>query len=93
MTDGELALLEQLWCGAMPMKQIAMTMGYSRNTIADVTKRNRERFPLRRRNFTKEERNHWADRVLSGEIGTFEAARMAGVTPQTICKWKKRRAQ
>ena len=91
MTEGELALLEQLWSGAMRIEQIADTMGYSRRTIVEVTKRNRERFPLRRRNFTKEERNHWADRVLSGEIGTFEAARMAGVTPQTICKWKRER--
>ena len=91
MTDDELALLEQLWCGAMRIEQIADTMGYSRRTIVEVTKRNRDRFPLRRRNFTKEERNHWADRVLSGEIGTFEAARMAGVAPQTICKWKRER--
>ena len=91
MTEDELALLEQLWSGAMRIEQIATEMGYSKSTIADVVKRDRKRFPLRRRNFTQSERDRWADRVLSGEIGTFDAACMAGVTPQTICKWKRER--
>jgi len=91
MTDGELALLEQLWSGAMRIEQIADTMGYSRRTIVEVTKRNRDRFPLRRCNFTQDERDAWADRVISGELRTVDAARMAGVAPQTICKWKRER--
>lgn len=92
MTDSELTLLDQLWSGAMRINQIADVMGYSRQTIVDTTRRYRERYPKRHKAFTQSERDLWADRVLSGELGTFEAARMAGVTPQTICQWKRRRA-
>jgi len=78
----------------MRIEQIADTMGYSRRTIVEVTKRNRDRFPLRRRNFTKAEHALWADRVLSGELTQRKAARMAGVTPTAIYYWcRERRAR
>ena len=91
MTEAELRQLDELWAGAMPIKQIARVMGYSPWTIGYVTRQRRGRYPLRRRSFTQSERDMWADRVLSGELRQCEAARMAGVTEMTIYKWKRER--
>ena len=94
MTEAELRELDALWAGSMPIKQIARVMGYSTWTIGYVTRQRRGRYPLRRKSFTQSERDAWADRVLSSELTQREAARMAGVTEQTIYKWaRERRAQ
>lgn len=87
MTEAELRELDALWAGALPIKQIARVMGYSVWTIGYVTRQRRGRYPLRRKSFTQGERDAWADRVLSGELRSCEAARMAGVTEQTIRNW------
>ena len=91
MTEAELRQLDELWAGAMPIKQIARVMGYSPFTINYVTKTRRGRYPLRRKSFAQSERDAWADRVLSGELRQCDAARMAGVTEMTIYKWKRER--
>lgn len=91
MTNDELMTMADLWDAGTSVAQIAREMGYSRHTIAYVAYHDRELFPRRHKSFTQGERDRWADRVLSGELGTFEAARMAGVTPQTIWRWKSRR--
>lgn len=92
MTEAELRQLDELWAGAMSIKQIARVMGYSPFTINYVTKTRRGRYPLRRKSFTQSERDAWADRVLSGELTMREAARMLGVHEMTIYKWTKGRA-
>ena len=91
MTEDELRQLDALWSGSMPIKQIARVMGYSPWTIGYVTRQRRGRYPLRRKSFTQLERDAWADRVLSGELRQCDAARMAGVTKQTIYKWARER--
>lgn len=91
MTEAELRELDALWAGSMPIKQIARLMGYSTWTIGYVTRQRRGRYPLRRRSFTQDERDAWADRVLSGELRTVDAARMAGASEQTIYKWARER--
>lgn len=91
MTEAELRQLDALWAGALPIKQIARKMGYSIWTIGYVTRQRRGRYPLRRRSFTQDERDAWADRVISGELRTVDAARMAGVTEQTVYKWARER--
>lgn len=92
MTEAELRQLDALWAGALPIKQIARVMGYSPWTIGYTTRQRRGRYPLRRKSFTQDERDAWADRVLSGELRSCEAARMLGVSEQTIYNWKRRRA-
>ena len=91
MTEAELRQLDELWAGAMPIKQIARVMGYSPWTIGYTTRQRRGRYPLRRKSFTQDERDAWADRVISGELRQCDAARMAGVTEQTIYKWARER--
>ena len=90
MTEQELALLERLWRGAMPIKQIARHMGYSADTIMVNTARHRERFPKRRKSFTQDERDQWADRVLGG-MDAADAARRAEVAVSTINRWARER--
>lgn len=91
MTEQELALLEQLWRGSMPIKQIARHMGYSVDTIRVNTGRHRERFPKRHKSFTQEERDQWADRVLSGELTPIRAAVLAGCGASAVRKWARAR--
>ena len=91
MTEQELALLERLWRGSMPIKQIARHMGYSVDTIRVNTGRHRERFPKRRKSFTQKERDQWADRVLSGELDAADVARSAEVAVSTIHRWARER--
>ena len=94
MTTGELRRMAELWAGAMPVKQIAQKLGYSPSYIRDVAHRNREMFPARHRRRPKAERDQWADRVISGELGVRECARQAGCNPVTVRKWARdRRAQ
>ena len=90
MTEQELALLERLWRGSMPIKQIARRMGYSADTIRVNTARHRERFPKRRKSFTQDERDQWADRVLGG-MDAADVARRAGVAVSTINHWARER--
>ena len=90
MTEQELALLERLWRGSMPIKQIARRMGYSVDTIRANTRRHRERFPKRRKSFTQDERDQWADRVLGG-MDAAEVARRAEVAVSTINRWARER--
>ena len=92
MTEEQLRELDGHWAAGMPIKQIAWLMCYSYDTIVDVLKKDRKRYPLRRKSFTQDERDAWADRVLSGELRSCEAARMLGVSEQTIYNWKRRRA-
>lgn len=91
MTEAELRQLDELWAGALPIKQIARVMGYSPWTIGYTTRQRRGRYPLRRKSFTQEERDQWADRVISGELRSVDAARAAGVSEQTIYKWARER--
>lgn len=91
MTEEQLRELDGHWAAGMPIKQIARLMCYSFDTIADVLKSNRGRYPLRRKSFTQSERDAWADRVLSGELTQREAARAAEVTEQTVYKWARER--
>ena len=91
MTEAELRQLDELWAGALPIKQIARVMGYSPWTIGYTTRQRRGRYPLRRKSFTQEERDQWADRVISGELRAVDAARMAHVSEQTIYKWARER--
>lgn len=90
MTEQELAVLERLWRGSMPIKQIARRMGYSADTIRVNTARHRERFPKRRKSFTQQERDQWADRVLGG-MDAADAARRAEVAVSTIHRWARER--
>lgn len=90
MTEQELAVLERLWRGSMPIKQIARRMGYSADTIRVNTARHRERFPKRRKSFTQQERDQWADRVLCG-TDAAEVAHRAGVAVSTINRWARER--
>ena len=91
MTEAELRELDELWAGALPIKQIARKLGYSPWTIGYVTRQRRGRYPLRRKGFTQSERDAWADRVISGELRVADAARMAGVAEQTVYKWARER--
>ena len=91
MTEDELRELGALWAGAMPIKQIARHMGYSVDTIRVNTRRHRERFPKRRKSFTQDERDQWADRCISGELTCAEAARRAEVAVSTIHRWARER--
>ena len=75
-------MLERLWRGSMPIKQIARRMGYSVDTIRVNTGRHRERFPKRRKSFTQGERDQWADRVLSGELDAAD-----------VCVWNCNHAE
>ena len=90
MTEQELALLERLWRGSMPIKQIARHMGYSVDTIRVNTGRHRERFPKRRKSFTQGERDQWADHALGG-MDAADAARRAEVAVSTIHRWARER--
>lgn len=90
MTEDELRELDALWAGAMPIKQIARHMGYSADTIRVNTARHRERFPKRRKSFTQDERDQWADRALGG-MDAADAARRAGVAVSTINRWVRER--
>lgn len=90
MTEDELRELDALWAGAMPIKQIARHMGYSADTISVNTARHRERFPKRRKSFTQDERDQWADRALGG-MDAADAARRAGVAVSTINRWARER--
>ena len=83
-------MLEQLWRGSMPIKQIARHMGYSADTIRVNTARHRERFPKRRKSFTQDERDQWADRALGG-MDAADAARRAEVAVSTINRWARER--
>ncbi len=91
MTEQELRELDALWAGALPIKQIARKMGYSVDTIRVNTGRNRERFPKRRKDFTEDERDQWADRVLSGGMAASDVALRAGVATSTIYRWVRER--
>lgn len=91
MTEQEIRALEQLWTGAMPIKQIAHRMGYCVGTIVVTMRKHRERFPKRCKAFTQGEREAWADRYLSGELTAMDAARIAGVNPATIHRWARER--
>jgi hypothetical protein len=91
MTEAELRQLDELWAGALPIKQIARLMCYSFDTIAGVLKSNRGRYPLRRKSFTQDERDAWADRVLSGELTPIRAAELAGCGASAVRKWVKER--
>lgn len=91
MTEKELALLEQLWRGSMPIKQIARKMGYCERTIIETTHRLRPMFPKRRKSFTREEHDMWADRVLSGELTRADVARLADINVSTITRWVRER--
>jgi transposase len=90
MTEQELAVLERLWRGSMPIKQIARRMGYSADTIRVNTARHRERFPKRRKSFTQQERDQWADRALGG-MDAADVARSAEVAVSTINRWARER--
>lgn len=94
MTDDELMRMADLWAGAMTVKQIAQKMGYAESTVAWWALRRRDLFPARRRTFTQQERDEWADRFIGGELTAEECARQAGCTAWTVYKWAKdRRAQ
>ena len=84
----------ELWRGGWALKHISRELGYTPNYVSRVAMEHRDLCPPRRRWHAPEERDQWADRVISGELTQREAARMAGVTPTAIYYWcRERRAR
>ena len=74
MTEEELRELDGHWAAGMPIKQIARLMCYSFNTIADVLKSNRGRYPLRRKSFTQGERDTCSDCAYYREVYSHQGS-------------------
>jgi len=87
MTEDELDMLERLYAGPMPIRQIATRLGYSVFTVQEELARDRDRFPYRHKRFSRGERERWVARIRAGKATPRQAAKALGVSPVTISKW------
>ena len=87
MTEDELDMLEKLYAGPMPLRQIATRLGYGVDTVQKELARDRDRFPYRHKRISRGERERWVARIRAGKATPRQAAKALGVSPVTISKW------
>lgn len=91
MTTGELRRMVELWALDTPVKAIARDTGFSTSTVFHMARTHRDLFPPRKWRGTREERDQWADRYLSGELTARQVAERAGCSPVTVRNWARDR--
>ena len=91
MTEDELREMERMWADGTSLKVMAHRMGYAMEHLGFVMRQDRARFPKRHKSFTQDERDQWADRVLSGELTPRRAAELAGCGASAVRKWARAR--
>lgn len=89
MTNDELARMERMWAEGVPSKEIARELGYSDHTVRARACRDRARFPYRRREPTRVERETWVALMLSGDATPADAAAACGVTVACARIWRR----
>lgn len=87
MSPDELAEMERLWRGRIPVKEIARRLGFSHSHVLCVAARDRDRFPYRRVQTPDEIRELWVLRIRAGRATVNDACIATGANPVTVRKW------